>query len=298
MTLRHFTKAATIAFTISKQNHPIYYHRQKQQLLLDQLKTNQLYKTSSRTMSSSQTLDNNNDLSQIRKAKQILRKEIRSKLNSLSQEQISLQSNQVWQSLYKLPQYQSAKSVGLFLSMPKGEICTEDPSQQVLRDGKDLYVPRVGLDFEQCDMDMIKVSTPTSTIGGNNQNASSPFYKDWPKNKWNIPEAPRDIEYELAQPGSIDLLIVPGLAFDRFGGRLGQGKGYYDRFIEKMKKNVEFDGITDTATTSSTGSSTKLLLVAVGLEPSCIDDSIPRLGHDEIMDIVIFPETMFMVKET
>lgn len=72
-----------------------------------------------------------------------------------------------------------------------------------------------------------------------------------------------DRETELSQ---IDLVVVPGVAFDRLGGRLGHGKGYYDKLLAGARP--------DTA------------LVALAFECQLFDE-VPMLPHDVYVHKVI-----------
>lgn len=44
-------------------------------------------------------------------------------------------------------------------------------------------------------------------------------------------------------PGEIDLVVVPGIAFDFLGNRLGYGTGWYDKFVHRLKPGVDLIGI-------------------------------------------------------
>ena len=216
----------------------------------------------------------------LRQRKQALRKEVRKCIREAyppnETDKLITQSNLVFSRLFDLPQYETAKSIGFFLSMPSGEIQTREAIRRIVRDGKMLYVPRVGLDFEKCDMDLVRVDTSVESTDNN----CNMFYDTWRKNKWNIPEPPiNDGVSNIARPGDIDLLLVPGLAFDSNGHRLGQGKGYYDRFISKMRQTTTAD------------IPAKPLLVGVCLEEQYLDEEgyegIPVTDHDFVMDMVI-----------
>lgn len=225
-------------------------------------------------------MDSALSLDDIRPQKQSLRKTLRDRLKDCSVDDIRQQSEAVWERLILLEEYKKAKSIGLFLSMPKGEIDTDPAIRYAVRDQKDIYVPHVGANFESAEMELIKVvqdRAAPSTV-----EKTGLFHHQWPKNKWGIPEPPPEMTRQTAQPGDIDVIVVPGLAFDRQGNRLGQGKGYYDRFLARM-----------------TSDKTKPLpiLIAVALECQLVDDNtkIPVHDHDFPVQFVLLPnETLKM----
>ncbi|MCL4191484.1 MAG: 5-formyltetrahydrofolate cyclo-ligase [Thermoguttaceae bacterium] len=70
----------------------------------------------------------------------------------------------------------------------------------------------------------------------------------------------------------LDLLIVPGLAFDRRGGRLGHGKGYYDKLLGNLRPDA----------------------VAIGVAFECqILPAVPMLPHDVAMDLVATESALY-----
>jgi 5-formyltetrahydrofolate cyclo-ligase len=218
----------------------------------------------------------------IRYQKQLLRKSTRALLKEVSNEDIARQSAAVWDRLHALPLYQAARSIGLFLSMPAGEIHTTPALAWAIQQDKDIYIPQVGSNFELADMELIQIDTLSSS-------GDEPIYAKWPRNKWGIPEPPQDVILKAAQPGDIDLLIVPGLAFDRQGNRLGQGKGYYDRFMARMCR----DPLQKAPA-----------LIAVGLQCQLVEpsgshtlSSIPVHEHDFAVDWVLLPNETIQVQK-
>ncbi len=68
-------------------------------------------------------------------------------------------------------------------------------------------------------------------------------------------------------PSELDMVIVPGSVFDRRGGRLGYGGGYYDRFLSKDAPQA--------------------LRIALAFSFQVQDNNIPLQPHDELMDYIV-----------
>lgn len=93
--------------------------------------------------------------------------------------------------------------------------------------------------------------------------------------KWNILEPPKDMwgnpEKEV-EPEELDIIMVPGVGFDRKGGRMGNGQGYYDRLLEKARPDCP--------------------LVALCYESQLFDEVLVA-PHDVYMDKVITEDAVY-----
>lgn len=76
----------------------------------------------------------------------------------------------------------------------------------------------------------------------------------------------REVAPKRVDVSTLDLILVPGVAFDSRGGRTGHGKGYYDKLLENAKPETP--------------------LVAMAFECQMFDE-IPMQDHDIFMDKVV-----------
>ncbi|KAJ3414567.1 hypothetical protein HDV05_006306 [Chytridiales sp. JEL 0842] len=148
--------------------------------------------------------------------KQAVRREMRKRLNQLSQETINQESSVVTQRLFQMKEYQSARHISVYISKENApEISTKEIIKHILSTGRSCYIPRCVTDTK---MEMVKLKDMAD-------------YLSLPKNKMNIAE-PR---------------LDEGLAFDKKGWRMGHGRGYYDRFLEACDTyNSKHGGFTHT----------------------------------------------------
>ncbi|KIW13686.1 5-formyltetrahydrofolate cyclo-ligase [Exophiala spinifera] len=175
--------------------------------------------------------------------KAALRKRIGDELKKLSPHEIERQSTAVTNHVLQTPAYRNAKAVAIFLSMPGKEISTRDIVLHSLDCGKAVFVPYLhpGKEPKSRVMDMLQLQDKHD-------------FENLKPDNWGIPSLSRDSEglrrnalgglgisnkHDQKVFPVLDLIFVPGVAFDLSHRRLGHGKGFYDRYLEKYKTALD-----------------------------------------------------------
>ena len=150
-------------------------------------------------------------------------------------------------------QYMSANIIGVYFPIGS-EVRTEHIIHTALNDQKVVLLPKTRSD---------KIAF------------SRVFRADFCDNKlvqgkFRTLEPPRSLYHPQE---NIDLLIVPGIAFDKCGYRIGYGKGYYDRFIEE--KEFRFS-------------------IGLGFQFQVLDGTLPCCDFDQRLDAIATERNMLV----
>ncbi|SHI70327.1 5-formyltetrahydrofolate cyclo-ligase [Geosporobacter subterraneus DSM 17957] len=151
--------------------------------------------------------------------KKELRKETQNRRGMLSEGEILEKSSAIAQKLKAFPAYQAAQNVMVYIDF-RGEVKTGEIIQDLISSHKRAIVPICVPKTREMILSHLK--NPAEEL------AEGTFGVFEPKEEYIRPVAPDEI----------DLVIVPGVAFDRKGYRIGYGGGYYDRFFEKLPKKI------------------------------------------------------------
>ncbi|OAL03340.1 5-formyltetrahydrofolate cyclo-ligase [Phaeosphaeriaceae sp. SRC1lsM3a] len=173
--------------------------------------------------------------------KKELRKKIRDVLKELPESAVASQSTNATKTLLSMPEYKAARRISVYLSMPGGEISTSSIVRDALDQGKKVFIPYT------YNASALNENQPKSIMDMVELDSMADFESLQP-DKWGIPTPTKDsissrvncfggVGITNGDTGGIsdglDLIVMPGMAFDAHYGRLGHGKGFYDYFLTR-----------------------------------------------------------------
>ncbi len=149
----------------------------------------------------------------MKERKKNLRNEMKAKLAKLKPEELKAKSEALEKKFAESPEFEAADSILIYVAT-SSEPETRKIISEALKRTKAVFVPKVEGDFIcVCRLHALEQLLP---------------------GKFGIHEPPGEAKCELKQ---FDVVVIPGLAFDLHGGRLGRGGGFYDRLLSSLSGN-------------------------------------------------------------
>ena len=184
-----------------------------------------------------------------------MRVEILKKRNALSMSEISKKSMVIQNRVINSSQYKSARTIGAYFPIGS-EVRTERIISTALDNHKVVLLPKTGSDkiafFRIFQADFRE--------------------KKLVEGRFRILEPPTSSS-DVCK--NIDLLIVPGVGFDKYGYRIGYGKGYYDRFIKENDFGFS---------------------IGIGFQFQVFDSRLPHSAFDQRLDAIATEKNVLVCK--
>ena len=180
-----------------------------------------------------------------------LKRRLRAERIQMSERAVREKSLCIYRRLIDMPAYQLARCIACYVSI-KNEVDTKTVIQKAIDSGKQVGVP---VTREDGDMNF-------QAIAG---------LSDLRPVHYGLREPVPDSQKVLLSH-TIDLILIPGIAFDRRGHRIGSGGGYYDRFLARTEA------------------------VRIGLSYAFqIIDRVPAEPHDVKMDLIVTEDEVIKI---
>jgi len=157
-----------------------------------------------------------------KKEKDLFRKKVLQIRRVMTADERRQKNDRIQRNITSLPAYQNAEIIMMYLNY-WDEVETTGVAEETLKARKKLIIPFCqGETIIPCQIKNIKDDVQLGTFG--------------------IREPGPDYLHPIP-PEEIDLILVPGVVFDRQGKRIGFGKGFYDRFLPQLRKDVCIIGL-------------------------------------------------------
>jgi 5-formyltetrahydrofolate cyclo-ligase len=186
-------------------------------------------------------------MEEIREKKQEIRDELLRTITSLKADVLSVKTKAIEDRLFEFANFLEAR-IALLYAPAAGEVDTMEIIQRSYMYNKIVVLP--AFDGETRQMTLLKVDDPDKDlITGPRGNLE-----------------PDPARCKVVPVDCLDIAIIPGLAMDEKGGRIGLGQGYYDRFIPELPITTRKVGL---------------------IFEDQIKGAVPMESHDKYVDIVI-----------
>ena len=153
-----------------------------------------------------------------------IRKNITNLLRNQKEEERLRKSSTIRKKFLALPEFEASKTI-LFYASCKGEVETFEMMRQAQKLEKKIALP----------MTILKENRIIPILVHN-------LEEDLVCGAYDVQE-PRYDKSKQLRLEDLDLVVVPGVAFDKSGNRLGRGAGFYDRFLKDLPSGIPTVGL-------------------------------------------------------